>query len=170
MPNNARPATQTTTAALLAYARSADDLEAEALLPAEQADAALAGRLLGDLDPFLTAGAMIAGASRALDQGHSAWGLLDGADRIINDLRLEYGCEDWDDADWSRREVRELDVLHCEVQAQRQRARQQRDQAAAALEAALSAQKAQVALWGPPPTKPGASGATRAAPTTRRWS
>lgn len=112
---------KTTTAhlpSLLAFARPADDLEAQASMEADLEDAHRAASLLGGRDPWLTAASLLAGAATSLDAGRQPWALLDGADRLICDLRMEHGAEDWHAADWSVPAVQDLatlDDLACEL-------------------------------------------------------
>lgn len=131
MPIDALP----TAVSLLAFARIADDLEAQADLAADLEAAAQAASLLGGEDPILTAAGLLAGAAKALADQRLPWALLDAAERVIGDLRQEHGCEAWETADWNNAEVRMVGELAEEMIGLRQRTRALRDeQAAAALE------------------------------------
>jgi hypothetical protein len=113
--------------ALLAFARPADDLEAQASLDAELEEARRAASLLGQADPFVQAACLLASAQVALERGEEAWALLDAGERVVQDLRLEHGGEDWSlVTDWTAAlcDVAALDQLQRTL---RQRARQQRE-------------------------------------------
>jgi hypothetical protein len=117
--------------ALLAFIRPADDLEAAASLEADLEEARRAASLLGGDNPWLSAATLLASAEVALGRGETPWHLLDGAERLIQDLRLEHGCEDWERVDWSNPHVQDVAALDETCRALRQQARQLRDEALA---------------------------------------
>jgi hypothetical protein len=125
------PNTLATTHALLAFCRPSDDHEAAAAEAADLEDARLcaAAEALGTADLFVTAGILLAGAAKALQASRLPWDLLDGAERAVQDLRLEHGCEEWPVSDWTEAQSC-VAMLHDEVQKLRTRARQMRDEAA----------------------------------------
>ena len=96
---------------LLAFARPADDNDAAASLDADLRQAHAAASLLGVANPFLSAATLLAAAGIALADGSLPWALLDAADRVICDLRMEHGCEDWDSADWRQATVQDTAAL-----------------------------------------------------------
>jgi hypothetical protein len=114
---------------LLAFARPADDLEAAASLDTDLREAHQAAALLGVANPFLSAATLLAAAGIALDGGSLPWALLDAADRVICDLRLDHGCEDWDSADWRQATVQDtaaLDDLAVELRCRTRALRDER--------------------------------------------
>jgi len=114
---------------LLAFARPADDLEAAASLDADLREAHAAASLLGVANPFLSAATLLAAAGIALADGSLPWALLDAADRVIGDLRMEHGCEDWDSADWRQATVQDtaaLDDLAVELRCRTRALRDER--------------------------------------------
>lgn len=113
---------------LLAFARPADDLEAQASLDADLREAHAAASLLGVANPFLSAATMLAAAGIALAEGTLPWALLDAADRVICDLRMEHGCEDWASADWRLAEVQDVAALDDLAVELRCRTRELRDE------------------------------------------
>lgn len=114
--------------ALLAFARPADDLEAAASFDAELEEARRAASLLGQDNHWLTCATLVAAVQVALDEERECWQLLSAAEDIVLDLRVEWGCEDWETTpDWSRPEVSDLATLDATCRALRQRARQQRE-------------------------------------------
>lgn len=113
--------------ALLAFARPADDLEAEASMALDLEEAHRAASLLAGRDPWLTCASLLAGAALTLQDGRLPWALLDAADRIIGDLRMEHGAESWDDADWSVPAVQDLATLDDLAVELRCRTRELRD-------------------------------------------
>ncbi len=115
------------------FARPSDDLEAQASLEADLEDAHRAASLLGGTDAFLTAATLLGAVAVALDGGSLPWALLDAAERLIQDLRLEYGCEDWSLVDWSRPECADVATLDEACRELRQRARELRDERLALL-------------------------------------
>ena len=114
---------------LLAFARPSDDLEATASLDADLREAHAAASLLGVANPFLSAATLLAAAGIALDGGSLPWALLDAADRVICDLRMDHGCEDWDSADWQQATVQDtaaLDDLAVELRCRTRALRDER--------------------------------------------
>ncbi len=114
---------------LLAFARPADDVEAAASLDADLREAHAAASLLGVANPFLSAATLLAAAGIALDGGSLPWALLDAADRVICDLRMDHGCEDWDSADWQQATVQDtaaLDDLAVELRCRTRALRDER--------------------------------------------
>lgn len=109
------------------FSRSSDDAEAEASLAADLDQARAAAAFLGSAEPFAQASTLLAAASQGLDAGRQVWALLDAADRLIADLRMEHGCEAWEAADWRLAVVQDLQALADEALTQRARARAQRD-------------------------------------------
>lgn len=123
---------KTTTAhlpALLAFARPADDLEAQASMALDLEEAHRAASLLGGADVWTRCATLLGAVSVALDAGEEVWALLSAAESIILDLRVEWGCEDWEvTPDWSRAEVSDLATLDATARSLRQRARQAREE------------------------------------------
>ena len=101
-----------------------------ALLSLSGADLAAAddaARLLADASPWLACSTLLAAVDAALARGETPWALLDAAERIVSDLRLEHGCEDWHAADWSQAAVQDTALLHDTCVELRRRARALRD-------------------------------------------
>jgi len=101
-----------------------------ALLSLSGADLAAAddaARLLADASPWLACSTLLAAVDAALVRGETPWALLDAAERIVSDLRLEHGCEEWHAADWSQAAVQDTALLHDTCVELRRRARALRD-------------------------------------------
>lgn len=111
------------------FNRASDDLEAQASLEADIEEARRAASLLGGADVWTRCATLLGAVSVALDEGEEAWALLSAAESIILDLRVEWGCEDWETTpDWSRPEVSDLATLDATARSLRQRARQAREE------------------------------------------
>ena len=114
--------------ALARFTRPSDDLEAQASLEAELEEAHKAASLLAECDPFVRAATLLGAVSIALGKGEEAWALLDAAERVICDLRLEHGGEDWDAVrDWTQA-LCDVALLDSTCRDLRMQARQQREE------------------------------------------
>jgi hypothetical protein len=114
--------------ALARFTRPSDDLEAAASLEAELEEAHKAASLLAEADPFVRAATLLGAVSIALGKGEECWALLDAAERVICDLCLEHGGEDWESVrDWTAA-LCDVALLDGTCRDLRQQARQQREE------------------------------------------
>lgn len=114
--------------ALARFSRPSDDLEAQASLEADLEEAHRAASLLAECDPFVRAATLLGAVSIALGHGEEAWALLNAAERVVQDLRMEHGGEDWESVrDWTQA-LCDVALLDNTCRELRQQARQQREE------------------------------------------
>lgn len=120
--------------ALNHFNRISDDIEAQASIEADLEEARKAASLLGKADPWVTCATLLAAVQGALNEGLEAWHLLDAAEGIVLDLRVEWGGEDWEHVSEWTTQLCDVAALDHTARGLRQRAREARQERLAAAE------------------------------------